>query len=380
MNVSILCFGFEGGMTHYAESLRDGLSRLTATELIKLGYKKDGESNTSVDQRRNITFYKTGIAHKVLEKYRPGFYREFATSIIREFSPRTVHVVNRFPCLYEMTKYFLSQGVNVVYTVHDVIRHEERITAIGRIYDGVYWYIQLPKLLRLPIMIHVHSEQHKSELLKRHGEAVGERIYVVRHGANNPQSIRKGEAVPRELQKLDARSFKILFFGRIEKYKGLPQLIDCVRMLQLKKSDVQLVIAGAGVVEYPCSRMPSNTVLINRFINDDEIKSIFESANVVVLPYRSATQSGVIPLAYSFGKPVIATEVGAISELIMPGVTGLTVPAENHAALCEAIEKLQRNHGLCERMGTAAFEFVNDALSVEKIAKEHYMVYHNGLH
>ena len=68
-------------------------------------------------------------------------------------------------------------------------------------------------------------------------------------------------------------------------------------------------------------------------------RALFKAADVAVLPYRSATQSGVTQVAYALGVPVITTDVGGLAETVKPGETGLIVPPENPAALAEAIER-----------------------------------------
>jgi len=77
--------------------------------------------------------------------------------------------------------------------------------------------------------------------------------------------------------------------------------------------------------------------VIDRFIPDDEVGLYFSAADLVVLPYRSATQSGIVPIAFAFERPVIATRVGGLSEAVRDGETGLLVEPNSPAALAEAI-------------------------------------------
>ena len=76
--------------------------------------------------------------------------------------------------------------------------------------------------------------------------------------------------------------------------------------------------------------------IINTYISDEEVTELFTISDVIVLPYISATQSGIIPIAYAFKKPVIASNVGAISEVVDDGITGILVPPKNVEAFIES--------------------------------------------
>ena len=96
---------------------------------------------------------------------------------------------------------------------------------------------------------------------------------------------------------------------------------------------------------------PARFEVHNSWISDSTRDELFQRAAVVVLPYVSATQSGVVPVAYSFGKPVVVTDVGALSETVDHGRTGLVVPPRDVKALAEAIITLLRNKQSRRQMG-----------------------------
>jgi glycosyltransferase involved in cell wall biosynthesis len=94
--------------------------------------------------------------------------------------------------------------------------------------------------------------------------------------------------------------------------------------------------------------------LRNRFIPDEETAQLFLDADVVVLPYIEASQSGVIAISREFGLPVVATGVGGLPEAVRDGETGLIVPTRDPAALAQAILRLAREEPLRRRLGAAA--------------------------
>jgi glycosyltransferase involved in cell wall biosynthesis len=122
----------------------------------------------------------------------------------------------------------------------------------------------------------------------------------------------------------------ILFFGFIRKYKGLDILLDA--MSQLKQSGIRLLVAGEfygddAAYKEQIVKLGISDLLILRtgFIPDSEVKYYLCAADVVIQPYRNATQSGVTPLAYHFEKPMIVTNVGGLPSLVPHNKVGLVV-------------------------------------------------------
>lgn len=113
-----------------------------------------------------------------------------------------------------------------------------------------------------------------------------------------------------------------LFFGRIDDYKGL----DILYYTAKKLSSVNFVVAGNGKSNYIEKLKSLNNVnVINRFINENEVKELFLNAKACILPYKNATQSGVQILSYSYATPVIVNDVGNLKEFVKDGKTGLLV-------------------------------------------------------
>lgn len=117
----------------------------------------------------------------------------------------------------------------------------------------------------------------------------------------------------------------LLFFGRLSPYKGIDELLRAFSKVVQIFPEIKLVLAGKGNYTYqlPEELVGSSSVItINRFIAESEIKSLFEQADVLICPYRDATQSGVLMTAAAFKTPVIVSNVGALSEYIKEGGKG----------------------------------------------------------
>ncbi|HEU5014468.1 MAG TPA: glycosyltransferase, partial [Roseiflexaceae bacterium] len=137
----------------------------------------------------------------------------------------------------------------------------------------------------------------------------------------------------------------ILFFGFVRPYKGLEYLIQAMPLARQRRP-VHLLVVG----EFWSSpefyerftrdlHVEHAVTFVNRYVPNEELKPYFDLADVVVLPYVSATQSGVAQLAFGFGKPVITTRVGGLYEVVEDGVNGLLVPPQDEQALADAITR-----------------------------------------
>ncbi|MDP9192993.1 MAG: glycosyltransferase family 4 protein [Acidobacteriota bacterium] len=149
-----------------------------------------------------------------------------------------------------------------------------------------------------------------------------------------------------------------LFFGHVRPFKGLDIALRAWREL---KTDVTLVVAGEawwkGEEEYRALAAGLTNVRFEfRFIPDAEIATYFAAADVVLAPYRIEAQSGVALTAFHFARPVIATNVGGLPEIIEEGVNGMIVPPEDPSALARAVEAFfaRDDRDAMERQAAAA--------------------------
>lgn len=135
-----------------------------------------------------------------------------------------------------------------------------------------------------------------------------------------------------------------LFFGLIRKYKGLDLLLEAFALLCREYQDIKLLVAGdfyepSGpyfdlIREFHLEKV---VLMENRYIPNEEVARYFQAGDVVVLPYRSATQSGILSMAYGFRKPVVVTPVGELGALVEEGKTGIVVPGPTVEAIADGL-------------------------------------------
>lgn len=148
-----------------------------------------------------------------------------------------------------------------------------------------------------------------------------------------------GYETPPQLRKTSSTYPTILFFGRITTYKGVEFLLRAVADVAQRRT-IHLLIAGEGNLKsiQPLLNAIPSVKVINQWVAEDEIAAIFSRADLVVLPYTSASQSGVIPIAAGFSLPVISTLTGGIPEQIKHGHSGWLVQPGSVKALVEMID------------------------------------------
>jgi glycosyltransferase involved in cell wall biosynthesis len=145
--------------------------------------------------------------------------------------------------------------------------------------------------------------------------------------------------------KLQAKGRVLLFFGYVRPYKGLADLLEALRRTRPDAWD-RLYVVGefyeprdryARWLEDPALR--SKIVVVDRYVANEEVGAYMAAADAVVLPYRSATGSGIAQVAFGAGVPVIATKTGGLEDVVEDGVSGLLVPPESPDAIARAIER-----------------------------------------
>jgi len=165
-----------------------------------------------------------------------------------------------------------------------------------------------------------------------------------------PGRPRKSRVEARRALGLDPDGPVALFFGYIKPYKGVRHLIDAAPLMRDRLGDkLQVLIVGdvygdrAEYVER-IEHLGVGDVISFRdgFVPDETVEDYFLACDVVVLPYVSATQSGIVQIAYNYDKPVVSTRVGGLPEVVLDGETGFLVPPADPPALADAVTRFFR--------------------------------------
>jgi glycosyltransferase involved in cell wall biosynthesis len=145
-----------------------------------------------------------------------------------------------------------------------------------------------------------------------------------------------------------ADEWVILFFGYVRRYKGLHILLDAMPAI-LKSIKLKLLVVGEFYDDEQKYRaqiaekgLQENVLVHSDYVPNEDVSKYFSAADVVVLPYISATQSGIVQIAYQFDKPVIATDVGGLSEVVLDGRTGFIVKPEAPEAVADAVVRFYK--------------------------------------
>jgi D-inositol-3-phosphate glycosyltransferase len=258
----------------------------------------------------------------------------------------------------------------VVFTIHDT--HPQKQSSIESI------NLLLKKKASIYCnALFVHSEYSK-KIVQESWRMNDQKIFVVPHGG---YGLHYGIPILQENARAKLgyhkSDFILLFFGQIRQWKGLDCLL--LSLVEAKKSipNLNLIIAGSDKHSMGdfYRKMISDLDLDhevnfqNRFIKNEEVSELFCCCDITILPYTKIDQSGVLFLSYTFGKPVIATRVGGLPEMVKDGVTGYTVPPANIHVLTEKIIEAWRNRESLKEMGLNAQKLINEEYSWDRLAE-----------
>lgn len=189
-------------------------------------------------------------------------------------------------------------------------------------------------------------------------------VYVIPHG------FEPGVRTDAAIRPVEATDPVALFFGVWSKYKGIDVLLEAFSIVRQQLPAARLIIAGSPGADVDVEAILERAEQIGNvearvgYVPIEQVGELLSEARVMVTPYIRATQSGVAHLAYSFGRPVIATAIGDLPEVVKDHVTGLLVEPGDAAGLAAAILELLNDPALAAKLGTAGEDDVKDAWSI----------------
>jgi len=362
MKIAIISFHF----AEYSFLLANALASKNEVVLMlnKANASNELGNRIEIEKHSNLTvFYLTDYGLKnpmiILNVFK-------ILKIINGFNPEVIHCQEAIKD-YLMGALWFMKNRPLVLTIHDHVPHTGKDS---RDRKRIVFYKDI--LRKLPDAVIVHGEKIISES-QQLMPWLENKLFSVPHGV---------------LGKITSGHDKnwqpgvVLFFGRIEEYKGLKYFIEAVNIVSTKYVSIKGIIAGTGQdLENHKSDIINNDnfELIDRYIKDVEVPTLFNRANVVILPYTDATQSGVVATALSYGRPIVTTRVGSIDEVVKDGVNGLIVQPKDAQALADAMFKIISNTALANEMADNARQLAETELSWSCIADKTMLVYKHAI-
>ena len=235
------------------------------------------------------------------------------------------------PCYWIMEK-VLGKKIKKMFVCHNVFPHErfpmDRFLTKMVLKQGDYFITQ--------------SSMDAQDLLSVKKDAKYKQTVHPTYNAFKMKDMSKEEA--RNILGISKDEKVLLFFGFVREYKGLKHIINALPQITEQIKDAKLYIVGdfdGDKDQYlqliKEKNVEDNIRIYDGYIPDNEVEKFFAASDLVVLPYESATQSGIVQIAYGFRKPVVVTNVGGLPEVVDDEKTGYVVEAFNDDKLAEAV-------------------------------------------
>lgn len=293
---------------------------------------------TQFDESKKTFFSHQDKIYRIINSINPFTWFK-AIKKIRSINPDNVIFVWWMPFFgpaYGTIAHFLKKRTNakITFLVENYISHENRW--FDRFFSRVTlnyadYFIGQSDYVRSRI-----SEVHKKKIFK---------TTLSVFDCYDFNEYNKKTA--REKLNINPNNKVVTFFGLIRRYKGLDKLIQSFKMIEKKHPDLTLLIVGECYEDISYYEdiikemgIEDKTILVNKFIANENIEPYFKASDMVVLPYNSATQSGILMMAYGLKVPVVANNVGGLPELIVEGKTGTVIPNNTPEAIAEGVDRL----------------------------------------
>jgi glycosyltransferase involved in cell wall biosynthesis len=335
---------YRGGISHDASSMAKSLSakhevQIVSFSLLYPAILYPGKSQMEILDSKLFTVEKSFF---ILNSINPFSWSGTAYYIHKQ-NPNLVifqwwHPFFS-PAYYTILKN-LHKRFHILFICHNVLPHE-KFPFQKKIISSV---------LRQADSFIVQSALDEQNLKELVPGALYKRTIHPTYTAFNRYGLNREQA--RKVIKINHLIPLILFFGLIRDYKGLKHLIKAMPEILKKLPNLRLIIAGeifggkenfynTLISKSGCS---NHITMINEYIPDTDVEKYFSACDLVVLPYESATQSGIAQIAFGFDKPVVVTNVGGLPDAVADGKTGYVVPPCDPDAIAKAVIRFFRKN------------------------------------
>lgn len=341
-------YPYKGGIAHYTGLMYDALSKKYDVHMLsyKLQYprllfkKEQRDYSNDTFKIENTDFYINTAnpfnwiaTAKHIHKLKPDLV------IMQWWHPYFA------PCYWSICK--LLGNIKVLFVCHNVFPHErfpmDRLLAKAVLSNGDFHIVQ--------------STTDETDLKTIKPHPLYKKTVHPTYNAFKLRNLSRQEG--RNLLNVNDNTKVLLFFGFVREYKGLKHLLRAIPMVSAQLDDIKLFVVGdfgsdkQDYLDMIKELEISHIVEIHDgYIPDKDVEKYFVSSDLVVLPYESATQSGIVQIAYGFEKAVIATNVGGLPEVVIHEKTGYIVPPRNSNELAKRIIQFyQDNKAECFQEG-----------------------------
>lgn len=331
-------YPYKGGISHYTGLMYKTLSKEHEVTMIsyslqypKFMYKKEQRDYSNDTFRIENTEYIINTANPT------SWHR--TVKRIGEIKPQLVIIQWWHPYFAPCYTYIARhiQNMRILFICHNVFPHErfplDRWLTKRSLKKGSHYIVQ--------------SHQDEADLQTIIDDPVYKRTVHPTYNVFKLQGIDKRQA--RNMLGLENEKI-LLFFGFVREYKGLKYLIKAMPRITEKLQGIKLFIVGdfgSDKADYlkliEEKKVSNNIVIADGYVPDKEVEKYFAACDLVVLPYVSATQSGIVQIAYGFNKPVLATDVGGLPDVVNDGETGYLVKPCDPNAIVDAVVDFYEN-------------------------------------
>lgn len=334
-------YPFRGGISHYTTILFKSLRKKHQTKFysFKRQYPRFIFPGKTDKDLSNASIKDDDIK-SVLDSMNPFSWLHVAVKTIKDKPDLTIFPwwvifwAPQFLTIITLLKIFSK--TKILFICHNVVEHE------ASLFKKIFSKMVLSK----GDFFIVHSDEEKNRLIDLIGERNITETYHPTYKEFNTDEI----PINKAKEKLGIKDKNImLFFGFVRKYKGLKYLIEAMPKI-IEELDVKLIIAGEFwddkneyLKQISDLNLKDNIILVDNYIPNEDIPYYFYASNIVILPYTSVTGSGLIQLAYGFNKPVIVSDIGALSQVVINKKTGFLVKQKNANDIAKAVINFYNN-------------------------------------